>query len=380
MVAISIWFFVVAAIAYVVYGASAKPEHGCTPSMLQKKERRGMIHGLEQQEAAASDGQVPGTRPKFRIFYHIYKSVDETLAIDVVKEQMSALQSVPPNFYEVDFTTVGTPWDEDSIVSAGLNCFNCYHRGHYTEGWESITQQSLYEYCVHNPTMQVVYMHNKGSFHPGPGNDHLRRFLMKGITSDECVNMPDTCSVCSSRFSPFPYPHTSGNMWQAKCSHIQRLLPPASFEQTMREFLGANHEASPFNNDPISNGADRFSAEHWVHSHPDTEPCDLYDGNFKWGVSIDKDANASQGTWSPQLQIGMRLPIKMYVVADQRTQSLLPWVEWRCIEWRALYQKLPTDLGKWRFEELLKDSEGMSIEAAGKCSNLLLSGAEAIPS
>jgi len=374
MVAILMDVVIVAAMACVVDATSAKLEHGCTTSMLQKKERRGMIHGLKQQEVAASENQGGNvaTRPKLRIFYHVFKGKDEDLAFSIVQEQMSALQDVRPSFFELDFTTVGTPWDEGSIINSSLNCPNCYHRAHYVQGWESITQQSLYEYCVQNPTMQVAYMHSKGSFHPKQINNEMRRFLMKGITSKECVNMPDTCSVCSSRFSAFPHPHTPGNMWHAKCSHIQRLLPPASFEQTMHQFLQANHEKSPFDLvDLHLNGDSRFAAEHWVHSHPDTEPCDLYDGDYITGYDL--DSNARQGTWSPQLRTGMRWPIWSYFVGSWALdpKSLLPWVEWRCVEWRVLYKKLPTDLGKWRFEESLRDEDGVGIEAAGSCSNLV---------
>jgi hypothetical protein len=30
-------------------------------------------------------------------------------------------------------------------------------------------------------------------------------------------------------------------------------------------------------------GFKRFSAEHWVHTHPDVIPCDVYGGNYTWG-------------------------------------------------------------------------------------------------
>ena len=55
-----------------------------------------------------------------------------------------------------------------------------------------------------------------------------------GALSKECAMMPeDTCNVCSSRFSPVPHPHTSGNMWLARCDYIKKLIDPLIFEAAM---------------------------------------------------------------------------------------------------------------------------------------------------
>lgn len=142
----------------------------------------------------------------------------------------------------------------------------------------------------------------------------LRRFITKGATSDDCATMPDsTCNVCSSRFSPLPHPHTSGmhmhfvssvsdnrvgfsvsalltssfftsyrfylhigNMWLANCDYIQRLIEPAEFESRMEQMgLQGGYAACE--------GRERYSLEHWVHSHPTVRPCDLYnDPSFTW--------------------------------------------------------------------------------------------------
>eukprot|EP00419_Tripos_fusus_P031259 CAMPEP_0172784976 /NCGR_PEP_ID=MMETSP1074-20121228/205213_1 /TAXON_ID=2916 /ORGANISM="Ceratium fusus, Strain PA161109" /LENGTH=137 /DNA_ID=CAMNT_0013621981 /DNA_START=592 /DNA_END=1004 /DNA_ORIENTATION=- len=68
-------------------------------------------------------------------------------------------------------------------------------------------------------------------------------------------------------------------MWHAKCSHIRRLLPPAVFEQTMNNFFKAHRAAAAWGSSSLE-GFGRYAAEHWVHSHPDTEPCDLYAGSY----------------------------------------------------------------------------------------------------
>jgi hypothetical protein len=126
-------------------------------------------------------------------------------------------------------------------------------------------------------------MHSKGSFHPSEENDILRKFLTRGVLSEECENMPSTCNVCSSRMSPLPHPHTSGNMWVAKCEYIKKLIRPNDFKQKMYDygiFMGIGD--CMMNSTSACNGCGRYAAEHWVHSHPSVNPCDLSTSNFTW--------------------------------------------------------------------------------------------------
>jgi hypothetical protein len=102
---------------------------------------------------------------------------------------------------------------------------------------------------------------NPRSFTPTPENDLLRRFLTKGALSEECANMPTTCNVCSSRFSPLPHPHTSGNMWAARCDYVSRLIEPKDqFQRAMRQFRNKGS--------PVCTGRLRYALEHWIHSSP----------------------------------------------------------------------------------------------------------------
>jgi len=365
-------------IAVAVARAVAEPKSGCTTtmddktcqtSMLQRADRRGTVHGWEQDSGARDEQRRHAvTAPSVRVFYNIFKGKLEQLAVDIVKEQMAALSSASPDTFEVDFTTIGTPWSEGSIDGSGLGCSACYHRAHYDAGWEPVTHQAMYEYCVENPTKRVAYIHNKGSFHPSSYNDMIRRFLMRAITSEECVNMPDTCSVCSSRFSPLPHPHTPGNMWHAQCSHIQKLLPPASFEQKMNDLLAQGSTLDGKRHRDLwhvdfMEGGNRYAAEHWVHSHPDTQPCDIYDGKFRWGAIPDTDTPVWTGEWTPRLQRGIRFPLLSYSDANTvlDNDGCFVWVQWRCTEWRTLYKKLPADFNLWGFEEALQERTGHGL-------------------
>ena len=151
--------------------------------------------------------------------------------------------------------------------------------GHRTGGNEVDTLQKLWEFCNNNSQnnleqQMVVYLHSKGSFHPSEDNDNLRRFLTRGALSHECATLPHNCTVCSSRMSPIPHSHTSGNMWLAKCSYIQQLLDPDTFVSAMGHKINACF------------GTGRYASEHWIHSHPSNRPCDLYTNpQFVWNYA-----------------------------------------------------------------------------------------------
>ena len=103
----------------------------------------------------------------------------------------------------------------------------------------------------------------------------LRKFLTRGALSEECSNMPSFCNFCSSRMSPLPHAHTSGNMWAARCEYVRKLMHPIQFEAKMAILYPGY-----VNNSCIGTG--RYSAEHWIHSHPSARPCDLSNDRFTW--------------------------------------------------------------------------------------------------
>ena len=153
-------------------------------------------------------------------------------------------------------------------------------REHFNKGDEVLTLHALWEFCKANPypDQKVAYLHSKGSFHDHPENARLRQFVTRGALSEECTNLPDQCNICSSRMSPHPHPHSTGNMWLARCDYVAKLMDPAvDFEK---------HPSYPvnFKGDWACRGQGRFFAEHWPYSHPTVKPCDLYKyEDFIWG-------------------------------------------------------------------------------------------------
>jgi hypothetical protein len=155
---------------------------------------------------------------KIRVFYNLFvaSADDEARVQAIVDEQMANLDH---NLHDVN----------DSITMLGHmlpNVSSYMIRDHLEQGDEGETLHALWKYCKEHDNRQrkVVYLHSKGSFHPKPQNDKLRRFLTEGALSPECANLPDTCDVCSSRMSPLPHPHTPGNMWLARCDYVAKLV------------------------------------------------------------------------------------------------------------------------------------------------------------
>jgi hypothetical protein len=224
------------------------------------------------------------------IFYNLYvaNASDADRVFKFVTEQLSLRD--PTIHYPIFVNTIGynnnnnnNNRDGDFTSKLSTKISNVIHLQHYDDANEKVTLQALWEYCnkVTNNTSttkpasskKVVYLHSKGSYSSTEENEKLRWFLSLGALSKECSrisSLPSTlpCNVCSSRFSPIPHPHTSGNMWLADCYYVSKLLPPINFATRMRAF---KHKGTP-----ACTGRMRWAAEHWIHSHPTVKPCDLY--------------------------------------------------------------------------------------------------------
>jgi hypothetical protein len=213
----------------------------------------------EKSTLAAVSAATAAARP-ITVFYNVYADLDHIdNAQDIVTEQMQHLRPE----HRVLVRSIGAQFPIE----------NATRIRHDQEGSESETLGVLWNYCrdsdAENDT--VVYIHNKGSFHPSNENTVLRRAITPAALSRECSEMPPECNICSFRFSPLPHPHSPGNMWAARCSYIKSLLDPTKFEWIMEQFYTINR-MKDFEH---AIGTGRFAAEHWVHSHPTVKACDL---------------------------------------------------------------------------------------------------------
>lgn len=279
------------------------------------------------------------TPSKIQIFYNLYiqSAEDEDRVRNIVQEQF---QHINPLVHDtsVHITSIGYPLSSipyEQSISA-----------HHNEGSELLTLHALWEYCQVNnhPEAKVVYLHSKGSYHPHSENDQMRNFLTRSALSNECANLPESCSVCSSRMSPLPHPHTSGNMWLARCNYIAQLFDPLqSFDDKI----------PPSSSPEWCRGWGRYLAEHWVHSHPSVKACDVYPGkDYVWNY-----ANIPTGTKldERELEMAPRFKFQDYVLPGmsgcENEGILLDFVSLRKQNYELLYNitKLDDDWWGWEF-------------------------------
>ena len=233
--------------------------------------------------------------PLIKIFYNLFvqSSNDAGRVLKIFDEQFRAIN---PNIHDMNISI-------NSIGHRMSYIPKQYTIAHHETGGEDMTLHSLWEYCQANnhTETKVVYLHSKGSFHPDENNDMLRRFLTEGALSDECAHLPNECDVCSSRMSPLPHPHTSGNMWVARCSYINKLRDPYVLKNGKLPNI--------FNTDNGCKGFGRYFFEHWVHSHPSVRPCDLYPGReYTWAYE-----NIPNVNFEKQLREAPRFEFNVYV-------------------------------------------------------------------
>lgn len=309
-------------------------------------------HGhQEKQEVAKDDATINMTdktslavTPQIAIFFNTFSAENKTqLAKDIIVSQLKEINTQPllngvPLFYSrigsLDWDWPESECQGDDPVNPNSSSRVCTQITSTPTGDESLTLQSLFEYCTNHHNSTVVYLHSKGSFNPSWQQNTLRQVLMKAITSDECLNMNNDanhslCNTCSTRFLYFPFPVYTGNMWVAKCSYVSMLVPPNQFEFRKTELIKSirNHTKEmsvrkgwfmtnldnftsykfpkrfSFWEDRVSwIGTGRYASEHWIGSHPDLKPCEVFPSAagfppIQYGKGINVDAFRS-----PQLE------------------------------------------------------------------------------
>jgi hypothetical protein len=305
------------------------------------------------------------------LFYNVYIPINGTdRALKIVQDQLLfRQQSNLTN--ETLYYTVIAPFNASyyaQLIAELPGCQPCTCLQHVDSGNEELTLTSLHEHCSSNPRNRVLYFHSKGTFTANENNDHLRNLLMPAIFSDQCNHVAATelpqCNVCSAHFSVYPI-HTPGNFFVAQCSYIQKLLPPLEYQQakeSLLEQLGLlNRDQTEFDLAPPREfailpslvdkardfiaktppsmrwklkqvpmmGISRFAMEHWVHSHPSVQPCDVHpfwDGSYVIGT---KDVLQ----YSPSLQLAPNNR------TGRCTRSYHRWLQLsgRLLEWKLLY-------------------------------------------
>mmetsp|Transcript_45794 Transcript_45794/g.139123 ORF Transcript_45794/g.139123 Transcript_45794/m.139123 type:complete len:439 (-) Transcript_45794:229-1545(-) len=354
------------------------------------------------------------------VFYNVFVPPDDPAgranALDIVREQLDQIDSSArardlPIYYALAGDLSASVELETMCRANGRR--ECSQLWAEEEGNEYKTLQRVYEYCRdlprgesptktrgNNSSVWVTYFHNKGSFHPSPENTVQRQMTTKAAFSDACQSAPgDMCNVCSARFSPQPFLHSSGNIWTADCEYVRELIPPLYFFPAMEDVfdekvdvvLGWANGGKGWRDDRTSSpssleyfapapyrsnqkpqiydkiwftGQGRFSMEHWVHSHPNQRPCDVYPG--QWNVAHEK-LPPSGTDWVPELRRAPRrhsLEDYEYGVMERmREDAWYCGSDSRLYEFERLYGERPTeDNWFWRFYEA---SKGFCVRSSG---------------
>jgi hypothetical protein len=316
--------------------------------------------------------------PPFAIFYNIFVPSDQgekgvANSLRIVQEQLSqvgssyaaSLQRQPTLFYNTLGKRDGIEANAMQIL-CHTNNLTCTHMEHYDDGLEQVTLQKVHDFCSIHEDHRVVYLHTKGAYHPRPANQGWRRHMTAATTSQDCLAPPDdTCNLCGSIYYPFWTSFMPGNMWTAKCSYIQQLLPPKEFELRQRNLIKevlimrvvGTLSLRMFPKKDGSNlsmgdlyGLNRYSDEHWVGSHPAVVPCDVAGGidlALLWKARLQQ--TRSNFAMAPREAVDA----KWFTVKPTNTQSILQNEKMRIREyfflggriflWLGLYNQVPPE-------------------------------------
>ena len=318
---------------------------------------------------------------KTAIFYNLYMPLNATDSmvkdvLSISREQLRQLGQSNLRDTMVRYVLIGKDVPNDRICpnNKDSGSITCQRIAHHARGGEELTLANVQRYCGQNPDHQVVYLHNKASLNQSPHNDRSRRIATKAAVSDECVlgimggsSMGDnkkeeeddeptdkdgtnnnnnntttttvtmveteqTCNVCASQLQLVPFIHFPANMWTARCSYINRLVPIdqdyAGKRATMCQHLH-QHGKDPHCNftttttttittdkdrmtqviqDRMMNdvelqksaGLQRYSNERWVIGHPSLQPCDVFPHPYMSDVRTGID-------WEPKLNVWDRV-------------------------------------------------------------------------
>ena len=278
-----------------------------------------------QMNQVRHDSQNPkeqmNVQRRITVFYHMFANPNKKLpskqnqnvggarsvltkeqTMGIVQEQLHQIahaaslfrnQSDYNHHWELRFASVGeegvinSTWIKDSFCHE--HDLECHSLGHVREGHEEVTLQHLYNFCVDHPDQTVIYVHTKGTFHAHVDNHKWRHFLTSAVLKPACLfallHEQQQCNVCGLQFYPMWIPMFPGNFFAAQCSYIQHLLPVAEHDSKMSQLIQAIQVGRNEPNKLWSTlvykwqrdvlGADRWSREAWVASHPQLVPCDM---------------------------------------------------------------------------------------------------------
>ncbi len=310
--------------------------------------------------------------PEAHVFYHIMLLDNMERTWSVVNEQVGYLRRTGmENMVKmIHYTAIG-PSSKEFELEPGNKRYEKNNASN-DEGWEPDTLHLLYSHCKRRPQDVVLYIHTKGVYHKSTENEIQRQDQTMSLSEMACLQSMkeknetggiwdsiggtgnDDLNIggdaCGMRFSPHPHAHFPGNMWWARCSYIQNLIDPIDFETKMDEI--ATFYSDPwFKEVPSALGFGRFSAEHWVASHPSIRVIDVMPAaagkDKKFFMAGYELLPKKSGLWKPQPSLVPRndVDIREYVITGwfhiMNDHDIYP--DSRIKEYSALYGEAALD-------------------------------------
>ena len=231
-----------------------------------------------QKPLIKAQQSMPVVKEKNVIFYNAFiDPVNVYYSLGVIADQLALWQASRYSNATLYYMQLGE-------TSASFPCpanGKCIKLMQKPSRWEESTLGPLYEFCQQNTDHTVIYLHSKGTLNSIMKVNHpFRKLLTLAALSDECYDGLHSlkCNICSARFTPVPVWHNSGNMWITKCSFVKMHYPIMEYEPKVRELSTyyLNNLTNYTDYPEWAVGIGRFANEHWIHSHPQVKPCDVY--------------------------------------------------------------------------------------------------------
>ena len=230
--------------------------------------------------------------PRINVFYHTFSGPTEenrNLTQRIVSEQMSYIGAASNRSQEYEWILRYRSVGEQSAANPDFmndKCdeysnLKCEYQGHAKSGHEETTLNQMRDFCIENPDELVVYLHSKGALHDFDMNTRWRGPLTVAAVHHSCLEalVEDTCNTCGLQFYAAWAPMFPGNMFAAKCSYVQHLLPVEDFgaklakvvhttttePQMWKHTIYTRHYQENFVD---INGLERYANEQWIGSHP----------------------------------------------------------------------------------------------------------------
>ena len=351
------------------------------------------------------------TKPRrFTIFYNVFvppftRFPRRNKARNIILEQLEQIAEASKHttsWVHLRFATIGSNLSTPIIMDeCKRNNWECVHTSHYNRGWQEQTLKQIHPYCVAktldtesqssspaaNKEDQIIYLHNKGSFHQegkdGPnyiGQDNLRRSMTNAVLSRDCQEglfdgvtrnkQKEKCNVCGLLFQPLPFHHFPGNIWTSTCDYILRLHSDwSTLEKKHQEVLQAivdhndpdqpQYESLLFDGSDSRVGAAQFLVDYWIGSHPRMRPCQVASSNDHSALQHWKDTKLSEAKTEFHLTAAPLAPIQSRVW-DFYRYATRPWIlnstllqsidfyllRGRLFQWKVMYNETP-DSDSW---------------------------------